>query len=100
MIGVLQARTTARRALERVANKELTSLRAALDQSEVGVVLLDSEMRAQFINRAFRRLWRLPDEVAERKPAFVGLMYHGREHQDLRGAAEARSMLSSPSGPR
>ena len=63
---------------ERAANEELRPLRAALDQSEVGVVLLDSEMRAQFINRAFRRLWRLPDEVAARKPAFVGLMYHGR----------------------
>ena len=35
-------------------------------------------MRAQFINRAFRRLWRLPEDVAARKPAFVGLMYHGR----------------------
>ncbi len=78
MIGALQAR--ARRALkhERAANKELASLRAALDQSEVGVVLLDSAMRAQFINRAFRRLWRLPEDAAARKPAFVGLMYHGR----------------------
>ena len=78
MIGVLQMRAQRAVDLERAANKELTSLRAALDQSEVGVVLLDSEMRAQFINRAFRRLWRLPDDVAERKPAFVGLMYHGR----------------------
>jgi diguanylate cyclase (GGDEF)-like protein len=78
LIGVLQGR--ARRALghERTNNKELVSLRAALDQSEVGVVLLDSEMRAQFINRAFRRLWRVSDEVAAQKPAFVGLMYHGR----------------------
>jgi diguanylate cyclase (GGDEF)-like protein len=79
MIGVLQAR--AQRALEheRAANRELAPLRAALDQSEIGVILLDSEMRAQFINRAFRRLWRLPDEIAARKPAFVGLMYHGRD---------------------
>jgi len=36
-------------------------------------------MRAQFINGAFRKIWRLPDEVADRKPAFVGLMYHGRD---------------------
>jgi diguanylate cyclase (GGDEF)-like protein len=78
LIGVLQGR--ARRALkhERANTKELVSLRAALDQSEVGVVLLDSEMRAQFINRAFRRLWRLSDEAAARKPAFIELMYHGR----------------------
>lgn len=78
MIGILQARAQRALDLERTANKELTSLRAALDQSEIGVVLLDSEMRAQFINRAFRRLWRLSDDVAVRKPAFVGLMYHGR----------------------
>jgi diguanylate cyclase (GGDEF)-like protein len=78
IIGALQIR--AKRAVdhERATYKELKSLRAALDQSDVGVVLLDTEMRAQFINRAFRRLWHLPDEVADRKPAFVGLMYHGR----------------------
>jgi diguanylate cyclase (GGDEF)-like protein len=78
MIGILQARARRAADLERASNRELTSLRAALDQSEVGVVLLDSEMRAQFINRAFRRLWRLPDELIALKPAFVGLMYHGR----------------------
>ena len=78
MIGILQMRAQRAADLERAANKELTTLRAALDQSEVGVVLLDSEMRAQFINRAFRRLWRLSDDAAMRKPAFVGLMYHGR----------------------
>ncbi len=78
MIGLLQRRTQRAVELERASNKELTTLRAALDQSEIGVVLLDSEMRAQFINRAFRRLWRLPDELAALKPAFVGLMYHGR----------------------
>lgn len=78
MIGLLQRRAQRAVELGRVSNKELTTLRAALDQSEVGVVLLDAEMRAQFINRAFRRLWRLPDELAALKPAFVGLMYHGR----------------------
>jgi diguanylate cyclase (GGDEF)-like protein len=78
MIGILQKRARRATELKVAANKELTSLRAALDQSEVGVVLLDPEMRAQFINRAFRRAWRLPDEVAARKPAFIGLMYHGR----------------------
>jgi diguanylate cyclase (GGDEF)-like protein len=78
MIGILQNRARRATELKVAANKELTSLRAALDQSEVGVVLLDPEMRAQFVNRAFRRAWRLPDSVAARKPAFIGLMYHGR----------------------
>jgi len=58
---------------------ELRALRAALDQMPLGVVLLDQELRAQFINRAFRKMWRLPDSKADSKPAFVALMYHGRD---------------------
>ncbi len=58
---------------------ELPTLRAALDHVPYGVVLLDSEMRAQFINRAFRKMWRMPDSKADGKPAFVALMYHGRD---------------------
>jgi diguanylate cyclase (GGDEF)-like protein len=58
---------------------EMLALRAALDEVRFGVVLLDSELRAQFINRAFRKMWRLPDDKAASKPAFVALMYHGRD---------------------
>jgi diguanylate cyclase (GGDEF)-like protein len=58
---------------------ELLQLRAALDHVPIGVVLLDAEMRAQFINRAFRKMWRLPNEKADSRPAFVALMYHGRD---------------------
>jgi diguanylate cyclase (GGDEF)-like protein len=56
---------------------ELLALRAALDEVPFGVVLLDSELRAQFINRAFRKMWRLSDAKADSKPAFVSLMHHG-----------------------
>ncbi len=58
---------------------ELVQLRAALDEVSFGVVLLDHELRAQFINKAFRNMWKLPDEKADSKPAFVALMYHGRD---------------------
>jgi diguanylate cyclase (GGDEF)-like protein len=58
---------------------ELLGLRAALDEAKFGVVLLDVELRAQFINRAFRKMWRLPDSKADSRPAFVALMYHGRD---------------------
>jgi hypothetical protein len=43
------------------------------------VVVLDIELRATFINRAFRRMWKLPDAKADAKPTFVALMYHGRD---------------------
>ncbi|MGB9366638.1 MAG: diguanylate cyclase [Xanthobacteraceae bacterium] len=58
---------------------ELLALRAALDDVPVGIVLLDADTRAQFINRAFRKMWRLPDTKAESRPPFVALMYHGRD---------------------
>ena len=64
---------------DQFATNELVMLRAALDLVPVGIVLLDAEMRAQFINRAFRRMWRLPDEKAECHPPFIALLYHGRD---------------------
>jgi PAS domain-containing protein len=75
---------TGRRTSERPAavaslHHELALLRAALNEVRFGVVVLDNELRAQFINRAFRKMWRLPDAKADSKPAFVALMYHGRD---------------------
>jgi diguanylate cyclase (GGDEF)-like protein len=57
----------------------LLALRAALDDVEVGVVLLDADLRAQFINKAFRQLWKLPDDKADARVPFIALMYHGRD---------------------
>jgi PAS domain-containing protein len=54
-------------------------LSAALDQVDIGIVLLDADTRAEFINRAFRDYFSLPDEKAESRPPFVALMYHGRD---------------------
>ena len=54
-------------------------LSAALDQIDIGIVLLDSDTRAEFINRAFRGYFVLSDEQADSKPPFIALMYHGRD---------------------
>jgi PAS domain-containing protein len=54
-------------------------LSAALDQIDIGIVLLDSDTRAEFINRAFRDNFSLSDEKADSKPPFIALMYHGRD---------------------
>jgi diguanylate cyclase (GGDEF)-like protein len=64
-----------------IVRGQTLALRSALDEIQTGVVLLDSDMRAQFINRAFRKMWDLPDTMADSKPAFVALMYHGRDTQ-------------------
>jgi PAS domain-containing protein len=54
-------------------------LSAALDRIDIGVVLLDSDTRAEFVNRAFRDYFLLPDAKADSKPPFIALMYHGRD---------------------
>ena len=58
-------------------------------------LLLDANLKSQFINRAFRRMWALPDAVADRNPAFVALMYHGRDTR----AYEIRLPRSTPTSP-
>ncbi|EJN10101.1 diguanylate cyclase (GGDEF) domain-containing protein [Bradyrhizobium sp. YR681] len=58
---------------------QMLALRAALDFVPLGIVLLDANLRAQLINRAFRRMWLLPDEVANSNPSFATLMHHGRD---------------------
>jgi diguanylate cyclase (GGDEF)-like protein len=68
-----------RRGGDGIVRGQLLALRAALDEMDVGVVLLDHDLRSQFINRAFRRMWALPDAVADRHPPFITLMYHGRD---------------------
>jgi PAS domain-containing protein len=54
-------------------------LAAALDEVDIGIVLLGADTRAEFINRAFRGYFALPDEVADSQPPFIALMYHGRD---------------------
>jgi PAS domain-containing protein len=64
---------------EQMVRGQMMALSSALDEIQIGIVLLDSDLRAQIINRAFRQMWKLPDQVADSKPAFASLMYHGRD---------------------
>ena len=66
-------------ALERKHYATAARLSSALDQVDIGIVLLDPDTRALFINRAFRDYFALPDEKADSKPPFIALMYHGRD---------------------
>jgi PAS domain-containing protein len=54
-------------------------LASALDQVDIGIVLLDADTRAEFINRAFREYFALTDAQADSRPPFIALMYHGRD---------------------
>ena len=65
-----------RRIRERVevASKELHILQAALDHVDYGVILLDENLRARFINSASRKLWSISDGLAASRPHFRDLM--------------------------
>jgi PAS domain-containing protein len=77
--GLLRQRTIDALARQRGRHATAERLSAALDQIDIGVVLLDSDTRAEFINRAFRDYFLLPDAKADSKPPFIALMYHGRD---------------------
>jgi len=77
--GLLRQRWVEAFASERVHHATAERLSAALDKVDFGIVLLDAETRAEFINRAFRDYFSLPDEKADGRPPFVALMYHGRD---------------------
>jgi PAS domain-containing protein len=66
-------------AAERQQHTMAERLSSALDQVDIGIVLLDADTRAVFINRAFRHYFTLPDAKADAQPPFIALMYHGRD---------------------
>jgi PAS domain-containing protein len=77
--GLLRKRWSDAFAWQRRHHATAERLSAALDQVDIGIVLLDSDTRAEFINRAFRDYFSLPDRKADGKPPFIALMYHARD---------------------
>jgi len=71
-----------RRMAQRLRDQEHATaerLSAALDRIDIGIVLLNADTRAEFINRAFRDYFLLPDAKADSKPPLIALMYHARD---------------------
>lgn len=66
-------------AAERRQHATAARLAAALDQVDIGIVLLDADTRAEFINRAFRDYFALSDAQADARLPFIALLYHGRD---------------------
>ncbi|HEU0082581.1 MAG TPA: PAS-domain containing protein [Bradyrhizobium sp.] len=77
--GLLRQKMADALGWERARHATAARLASALDQIDIGVVLLDADTRAEFINRAFRDYFALSDEKADARPPFIALMYHGRD---------------------
>jgi PAS domain-containing protein len=54
-------------------------LTSALDEVGYGILLLDSDLQARFINRAYYRIWGLPPSPLDTTYSFPDLMAHGRK---------------------
>jgi diguanylate cyclase (GGDEF)-like protein len=59
------------------SDPEPLALREAFDRLNHGILLLDSGLRAHFINRACRGMWALPDALADTDPRLLDLLQHG-----------------------
>src|ERR1700729_2742801 len=79
LTGLLRKRLVDTLVWERHHHATAERLSAALNQVDIGIVLLDADTRAEFINRAFRDYFSLPDRKADGKPPFIALMYHARD---------------------
>lgn len=77
--GALRKRMQRAVTWERERHATAERLSAALDRIGIGVVLFDADTRAEFINRAFRDYFALPDDIADARPPLIALMYHGRD---------------------
>jgi PAS domain-containing protein len=77
--GLLRQKWIEAFAAEQEQHAMAARLAAALDEVDIGIVLLGADTRAEFINRAFRDYFALPDEIADSQPPFIALMYHGRD---------------------
>ena len=54
-------------------------LTSALDEVEYGIVLLDNNMRAQFINRAYYRMLSLPEPQPGQAYNYADILDHARK---------------------
>jgi diguanylate cyclase (GGDEF)-like protein len=64
-------------------------LTSALDEVGYGILLLDSDLQARFINRAYYRIWGLPPPPTGTTYNFPDLMAHGRKTGILKIAPTA-----------
>ena len=76
---------------------ELKVLRDALENVQDGVLLLDADLNAVFINRRVRQFWELSEQEAKRHPSYASLITRARRaaepnvaSKDLAGFAAKR----------
>jgi PAS domain S-box-containing protein len=80
-VSELKRREQALDATNRVKDTILDEFQAVLDTIEYGILFMDSELRARLVNRAFRRMWGIPDELLAAKPTMRELIEYNRHNR-------------------
>ena len=76
------------------AETVLEFLTEALDQMDIGILVLDHEMRVRFLNRRQKELFELPPELLAARPTFRDLMEHvGRRSRIVIPASDVPRFL-------
>ena len=63
---------------------ELEVLRGALDNVSEGIVMLDRDLNAQFLNRKMRQHWGVTDEQAASHPSYASLIENTPQREQAR----------------
>jgi diguanylate cyclase (GGDEF)-like protein len=92
------SQTRARRALEQMtaANASLEAARLALDQADYGVILLDADLRAQFISRAMFAHGKLRAYTPNDRPTYADILQEAAANLGfLPGSEELNKLIAS-----
>lgn len=96
LIGISQSR--GRRSLEQMsaANAKLEGARIALDQVDYGVILLDADLRAQFISRAMFAHGKLRAYAPDDRPTYAEILQEAAANLGyLPGSEELKKLIAS-----
>jgi diguanylate cyclase (GGDEF)-like protein/PAS domain S-box-containing protein len=78
-IAILQDITSIKET-ERTLGKIVNEFDAVMEAIGYGVLFMDANLQCRIVNRAFRDMWGMPDELFERNPTFRDLINFNRHN--------------------
>lgn len=107
IIAILQNITSIKETERKLATT-LNEFNAVMEAIDYGVLFMDSDLRIRIANRAFRKMWGIPDELFAQKATFQQMLDFNR-HNNIYAVPEEEfddyiahrvtEIKSGPSGP-
>lgn len=77
----LRLDVTERKEIAQTQAETLAELSAVLEAIDYGIVFMDQDLRLILVNRAFRNMWNVPQDIAETLPTMAELMRYNRHNK-------------------